>query len=153
MLSALAPLSKRLNTPPSLVNTGRVDSNPGRVIPFILPTINKPAANNAPVFPQENNASTFPSFTAYAALTKEESFFLLIALTGSSFMSITSVVWIISIFLSLVRISLIFCSSPNNINLRSGYLFLAFSTPSTTLCGAKSPPIASTAIFFIFTIS
>ena len=63
LLSALAPKSS-MSKPPVEPITGKVDIKPGRSIPLIRPTTNKPAANNAPVLPAERIASARPSFTA-----------------------------------------------------------------------------------------
>ncbi len=91
---------------PALETTGNVDNKPGRVIPLIRPTSKSPAVKRAPVLPQENSASASLALTALAATTKDESFLRRIARTGSSFISITSVVLTI-----VIRVgSVIYCS-------------------------------------------
>ena len=62
-----------------------------RVDPLIRPTSKSPAVKRAPVLPQENSASASLALTALVATTKDESFYVDRS-TGSSFISITSVV-------------------------------------------------------------
>ncbi len=71
---------------------GKILVSPGRSIPLIRPTMKRPAAKIAPVFPAEKKASAFPSLTAVAARTIDESFFRRIARTGSSPIEISSLV-------------------------------------------------------------
>ena len=95
----MAPPSARRVIPPFIL--GRPGHKHGLSIPFILPTINVPPANKAPVLPADTIASAFLSFTKFNATTIEESFLRLTAITGLSSFSIISVVCIISsLFLS-----------------------------------------------------
>ena len=92
--SALAPLSAIIVILPFIL--GIQGQRQGLSIPFILPTIKVAPVSNAPVLPAETIASAFFSFIKFKPTTIEESFFLLIACTGLSSFSITSVVCIIS---------------------------------------------------------
>ena len=55
--------------------------------------INCTSLTTAPELPAETNASAFFSFTSFSPTTMDESFFLRIAMTGGSAVSITSVVF------------------------------------------------------------
>ena len=137
--------------PSSEFLTGKVGINPGRAIPLIRPIIKIPLARIEPEFPNDKSASAFPCLTYCAATTKEESFFVLIALTGSSSSLITSVVPTISIWsVSEPTSFLIFAWSPNKINLVSFNSVFACKTAWTMASGAFSPPIASIAIVLIY---
>ena len=92
--SALAPLSAIRVIP--LFTFGIAGHKHGLSIPLILPTTNTPPASTAPVFPADINACALPSLTSLSPTTIDESFLLLIAFTGLSSFSITSVVCTIS---------------------------------------------------------
>jgi len=66
-------------------------ANGGRSIPLIRPTNNCPPTKIAPELPADTKASASPFFTSPMATEIEESFFLRIAITGGSAVSITSV--------------------------------------------------------------
>ena len=78
------------------VSVGISGANAGLSTPFNLPTITCPPTKVAPVLPAETYASQAPSLTIVKAFTIEESFFFLIAITGGSAVSITSVAFTIS---------------------------------------------------------
>ena len=100
LASTLPPLSTS-NEKPVLV--GITGARGGRSTPGILPIIVWPPTIIAPELPADINASAWPSFTRYIALTNEESFFRLTAITGGSPVSIISVALITSTrFLSYV---------------------------------------------------
>ena len=63
----------------------------GRSIPLIRPTSVCPPTSIAPELPADTNASASPFFTSFIPTTMDESFFLRIAFTGGSAVSITSV--------------------------------------------------------------
>lgn len=63
----------------------------GRSTPLILPTITCPPTRIAPELPAEQNASASPLRTIFMPTTMDESFFVRIALTGGSSVSMTSV--------------------------------------------------------------
>ena len=98
LAGTFAPQSIKSATPFSV---GIRDASGGLSTPLILPTITCPPTRIAPELPADTNASAFPSFTIFIPTTMEESFFLLIAFTGGSAVSITSVVFTTSsLFLS-----------------------------------------------------
>ena len=85
--STFAPQSTSKDTP---FTVGINGANGGLSTPLILPAINCPPTNTAPVLPAETNASASPAFIKFSATTIEESFFLRIAITGASSLVITS---------------------------------------------------------------
>ena len=121
----------------------------GRSTPFALPTSTCPPTSTAPVLPEETKASASFFLTIFNPTTIEESFFLRIANTGGSAVSITSEVWTTRI-LSAGR-SGYFASSfsitspiPVRITWISSRSFTASTAAFTGSCGALSPPMAST---------
>jgi len=93
--STFAPQSMSRDTP---VSVGISGAKGGRSIPRILPTITCPPTNTAPELPADTNASASFCFTIFIPTTIDESFFLRIAFTGCSAVSITSVAFLISIW-------------------------------------------------------
>ena len=122
---------------------------PGRSIFLIRPTISKPLAKRAPVLPADSKASAWPSLTACAANTMEAFFFLRIARTGSSSPLIFSGVWMISTRSVASKYGRILSWSPNKSTSMLSKAAMARFTPFTADSGAKSPPMASTAILII----
>ena len=123
-------------------------------MPFILPIITVAPVRRAPVLPAETKAFASPFLTRLSPTTIEESFFLLIAVVGTSSVLITSEAFTISIFsfgkLYFSSSFFIISSMPTRITLLPNS-FTASTAPFTTSYGALSPPIASTAIL-IFSI-
>ena len=121
----------------------------GLSTPFILPIITCPPTRLAPVLPAETIASASPFLTIYIHFTKEESFFFLIAATGGSPVSITSLASTISnlsdegYFSSSFFIS---SSLPTSFISISLFSLAAKTAPFTISPGALSPPMQSNAI-------
>ena len=128
---------------------GKTGAKGGLLTPGIRPIIACDPTNMAPVLPAETKASASPALTRFIATTMDESFFLRIAFTGCSAVSITSVAPITSILLwsyvyllnSASTASLI----PTSLTVTHSLLLTASTTPLTIAAGALSPPIASTA--------
>ena len=121
----------------------------GRSIPRILPTRSCPPARVAPVLPAVTKASHVPSLTSFRPLTIEESFFVRMALTGGSAISMISRASRISslsagyvYFESSERMT---SSCPTSVTWRLFLFSSACTAPLTGSTGARSPPIASTA--------
>ena len=85
--STLAPQSSSRDTPFSV---GISAPKGGRSTPLMRPTSTCPPTRTAPELPADTNASASPFFTRFIPTTMEESFFLRIAFTGGSSVSITS---------------------------------------------------------------
>ena len=98
LASTLAPLST-ISTQP--LSVGTIAPIGGLSTPGRRPTITCPPTSIAPELPAETKASASFFLTILSALTIEESFFLLIAITGGSPVSITSVALTTSICFSL----------------------------------------------------
>ena len=83
----------------------------------------------------------------------DESFFLLIARTGGSAISISSVALTISNcsfgYSYAFNVSFSISSFPTNRTFMSFRCFIAFTAPFTISCGALSPPIASRATIVV----
>ena len=95
LASTLAPQSISSDTPFAVGISG---ASGGLSTPLMRPTITWPPTSTAPELPADTNASASPLFTRFMATTMEESFFLRIAITGGSAVSITSVAFTISIW-------------------------------------------------------
>ena len=132
----MAPASAKIKFGDSELKVGNTGIKPGRSIPFIRPTTSKPLANKAPVFPADNKASAFFSFTYCAAITIEEPFLRRTAATGSSSLATTSSVWMMVTLSSTVNNGFICASSPNSSTSISGKVAIALLTPFTTAWGA-----------------
>ena len=88
LASTLAPLST-ISTQP--LSVGTIAPIGGLSTPGRRPTITCPPTNIAPELPADTKASASLFLTILRALTKDESFLCLIAITGGSPVSITSV--------------------------------------------------------------
>ena len=150
LASTFAPQSIRRDTPFSVGING---ASGGRSIPRILPTITCPPTRIAPELPADTNASASFCFTIFMPTTIDDCFFLRIAFTGGSAVSITSSACTTSIcsFGYVYFSSSLFTTSccPTNSTLISDLPFTASTAPFTSSAGALSPPIASTATFVI----
>ena len=121
----------------------------GLSTPLLLPTSTCPPTSTAPVLPEETKASASCVLTSFRPTTMEESFFLRIANTGGSAVSITSeagTTWICSVgypeyFASSPSITSCF---PVSITFISCLSVTASTAALTGSAGALSPPIAST---------
>ena len=103
----------------------------------------------APVLPALTTADAPPSFTRRKATRIEESFFRRSARLGASSMSIVSEAWTIGTWVSEAPQRRSSDSSASRRPTSTGASpssRAAWTAPSTMLAGAKSPPIASTAI-------
>ena len=142
--SAFAPASS--NTVGWLPGTGTGVAIAGRETPSMRPMRNNALAMVAPVLPAEIIALALPSRTASAARTKVESRLRRTDCAGSSSISMTS--------LACKRGSSPMPSRPSGPTSRMGIPKAAAScAPARISLGARSPPIASTAIGNIFEIS
>ena len=90
--STLAPESSSMKG----VLPGMMVASAGRLTPFTVRTIRLVPTCSAPVEPAETKASPLPSASSFRPTTMLESFLVRTALAGSSHISITSVVFTIS---------------------------------------------------------
>ena len=121
----------------------------GLSTPLLLPTSTCPPTRTAPVLPDEIKASASCFLTIFKPTTIDESFFLRIAKTGGSAVSITwdaltTWIWFFGYpeyFASSLSITSCF---PVRITFMSCLSVTASTAALTGSAGALSPPIAST---------
>src|ERR1700737_2193620 len=121
----------------------------GRSMPGIRCRPKSAAAITAPLFPALTNPLTRPSSTIPMPRTIEEAFLLRRACTGCSSMAITSGASSICAHLpapDAARAASTFALTPTKMTSTPSSR-CAWTPPATTWSGAKSPPIASSAIF------
>ncbi len=149
--STLAPASSSMHGPLAVGTTAPIV---GRLTPLIRPRISVEADMTAPVFPALRNAWAFPSWWSRSPTAMDDSLLLRRAAVGESDISMTSGAWTISTGIPVDAGSPAAansCSmrlrSPTRTTVNRPPDSRAASTaPRTTFRGAKSPPIASTAI-------
>ena len=134
--SALAPASS--NTVGRAPGTGIGVAIAGRLTPLIRPIRRSADAIAAPVLPADTIADALPSRTASAARTSDESFLRRTPCAGSSCISMTSLA---SISSKSPRSSVAGPTSATGIPASA-----ASRAPAMISSGARSPPIASSAI-------
>ena len=100
MHSAFAPQSMSMTPLPPLGMTG---PNAARRMPRMRFTVSVAPVSSAPVLPAETTASPLPSLSRFSATAMEESFFLRVAVLGSSSIEMTSRASTISMPLSPPR--------------------------------------------------
>ena len=149
MHSALAPQSQRTARPP---NTGITGPIAARRRPRIRLTTKVAPASSAPVEPAETKASPWPSLRRFRPTVREESFFTLKAVAGSSQISTTSLASRISTPLGRVvspqaSTHLRMSAARPTSKMSTPKVLWASNAPWTTAAGALSPPMASTMIF------
>ena len=148
--STFAPQSIKSDTP---VSVGIIGARGGLLIPLIRPTIVCPPTSTAPELPAETKASASFCFTIFIPITIDDCFFLRIACTGGSAISIISGASTISIcsfgYSYLFNSSRTASSCPTRNTLISSLDKTASTAPLTISTGALSPPIASRATFVI----
>ena len=125
----------------------------GRLMPRRVRTMRLAPTWSAPVLPAETKASPLPSLSIFRPTTMEESFFVRMALAGSSHISMASVQFTSSMpsreMLLSAAVLRTRASSPTPMSW-TPYSFTAAAAPSSTAKGALSPPIISTMIFIGF---
>ena len=147
--STFAPTSKTITDLPGTI-VGNTAPMAGRSIPLIRPNLSKADAIAAPECPAETTASASLPLTKFIATLIEALGLRRIPVRASSFIVTTSSAWTTSIdavpLLSyfLTRGSICSRSPTNKISKSSSVE--ARTAPATISFGAKSPPIASTAI-------
>ena len=128
----------------------------GRLMPRRVRTMRLAPTWSAPVLPAETKASPLPSLSIFRPTTMEESFFVRMALAGSSHISMASVQFTSSMpsreMLLSAAVLRTRASSPTPMSW-TPYSFTAAAAPSSTARGALSPPIISTMIFIGFILS
>ncbi len=131
---------------------GMVGASAARRRPRMRLTRSVAPASSAPVLPAQTKPSALPSRSRVSPTVREESFFCLKAVAGSSQISTTSDASAISTpagsalqphCCAAFRISAL---RPARM-MSAPYFSCAISAPFTGARGAKSPPIASTMIF------
>src|SRR6267143_1052599 len=147
LASVLAPTSRRKQFFPPAV--GMMEPIAGRSMPAIRCRPKRAAAITAPLFPALTKPLTRPSSTIWMPRTMEEAFLLRTAWAGCSSMAMTSGASSICAHFpapeaasALSTLSL----TPTKITSTPSSR-CACTPPATTWSGAKSPPIASSAIF------
>src|SRR5690242_3451098 len=146
--STLAPTSTRTTGMPSMV--GKIPASAGRSTPGITPCTILAVAMTAPVLPAETKHCAMPSRTRREATRMELSRLVRTALAALSSMMTTSLAWTISMGRS--RWSACCSSSRRTTSWRPTRRTLTLServartAPSTSIWGAWSPPIASSAM-------
>ena len=121
-------------------------------MPRIRFTSSVAPASSAPVDPAETNASPSPARNRFSPTVKEESFFTLKAVAGSSAISTTSEASRIStpegrVFSPQASTARSTSAARPTRMISTPWVLLASKAPCTTAWGALSPPIASTIIF------
>ena len=137
----------------ALFLAGTMVASAGRLMPRRVRTMRLAPTWSAPVLPAETKASPLPSLSIFRPTTMEESFFVRMALAGSSHISMTSVQFTSSMpsreMLLSAAVLRTRASSPTPMSW-TPYSFTAAAAPSSTARGALSPPIISTIIFIGF---
>ena len=137
-------------TPPRLVGNGAARA--GRCTDGSVPSTNRATVITAPVLPALTSPLASPRCTRRAATCAELSFFLRNACVGESLMAITSLAGTTSIerprCLWRANSRLTSAGCPTS-RMRVPSSRAARMDPSTSVRGAASPPIASTAIVII----
>ena len=118
----------------------------GRCTPLMRPMTRVAAAIAAPVLPAEKKPSALPSLTSRHPTTIEESDLPRTAAAGCSPISMTWVVTTASQRSWSAAKASTTWALPTRSTRREGSAASAAATPSSTASGAKSPPIASTAM-------
>ena len=140
----------------ALFLAGTMVASAGRLTPRRVRTMRLAPTWSAPVLPAETKASPLPSLSIFRPTTMEESFFVRMALAGSSHISMTSVQFTSSMpsreMLLSAAVLRTRASSPTPMSW-TPYSFTAAAAPSSTARGALSPPIISTMIFIGFILS
>src|SRR4030081_2840899 len=147
LASVLAPTSSRKQFCP--VAVGMIDPIAGRSTPGIRCRPKSAAAITAPLLPALTKPLTRPSSTIWMPRTMEDAFLLRTACAGCSSMAITSGASSICAHLpapDAARAASTFSLTPTKITSTPSSR-CACTPPATTCSGAKSPPIASSAIF------
>src|SRR3954451_17322279 len=146
LLSTLAPTSRSTVRPWRLGSTA---ASAGRSTPETVPITILAAIMAAPVLPAVTMAWARPSWTSSAQMRREERRFLRIGVMAGSSMPTTSSAWTISMRPSgdpRRRSSASTRARSPTRRIEEPSSRAARKAPSTALCGAKSPPMASTAI-------
>src|ERR1700694_873342 len=147
LASVLAPTSRRKQFFPLAV--GMMEPIAGRSRPGIRCSPKRAAAITAPLLPALTKPLARPSSTIVQARTIDEFFFVRTACAGCSSMAITSGASSISAHLPAPDAASAASTSsltPTKITSTPSSR-CAWTPPATTCSGAKSPPIASSAIF------
>ena len=148
--SILAPRSSITLSPRRVGNSAAIA---GRSIPGSVFSTNFAIAISAPVLPAETTQSARPSATASIASRMLERRPARSAIDGLASSSTTSGVWCTVAALasrgSFASSGAMRASSPNSRKRAAGSRSRAMSAPCSTIAGAWSPPIASTAIVML----
>src|ERR1700730_10506644 len=147
LASVLAPTSRRKQFFPLAV--GMIDPIAGRSMPGRRCCPKRAAAITAPLLPALTKPLARPSSTIVQARTIDEFFFVRTACTGCSSMAITSGASSISAHFPApyaASAASTFSLTPTKITSTPSSRW-AWTPPATTCSGAKSPPMASSAIF------
>src|SRR4030081_1367928 len=147
LASVLAPTSSRKQFCP--VAVGMIDPIAGRSTPGIRCRPKSAAAITAPLLPALTKPLTRPSSTIWMPRTIEDAFLLRTACAGCSSMAITSGASSICAHFpapDAASAASTFSLTPTKITSTPSSR-CAWTPPATTCSGAKSPPIASSAIF------
>src|ERR1700730_7678520 len=147
LASALAPTSRRKQLRPA--DVGMADPIAGRSIPGIRCKPKSAAAITPPLLPALTKPLTRPSSTIWIPRTIEEDFLVRTACAGCSSMAITSGASSICAHLpapDAASAASTFALTPTKMTSTPSSRW-AWTPPATTWSGAKSPPIASSAIF------
>ena len=150
MQSTFAPQSTSSMLPSAVGSTG---ASAGRSTPLARRMMSVAPATVAPVLPAVRKTSPFPSATRFIPTTMEESFFVRMAFTGGSAISISSRASTTSIrsgsYSRPLRCSAMTSFFPTMQMEISSYSRRASNAPSIIARGALSPPIASKIIRII----
>src|SRR6266550_1832059 len=147
LASVLAPTSRRKQFRP--VEVGIADPIAGRSMPGMRRKPKSAAAITAPLLPALTKALTRPSSTIWIPRTIEDAFLLRTAWAGCSSIPLISGASSICAHVpapDAARMASTFSLTPTKITSTPSSR-CAWTPPATTCSGAKSPPIASSAIF------
>ena len=145
----MAPQSQRMALPEAVGITGPITA---RRMPRMRLTTRVAPASRAPVDPAETKASPSPFFKRFSPTVREESFFFLKAVAGSSEISTTSEASRISmpagsVFSPQASTARRISSPRPTRRMSTPWAFFASRAPRTAASGALSPPMASKMIF------
>ena len=149
--SIFAPASSRqARCPPEV---GTTVTMAGRSTPFKRPKLVTAKASTAPELPALTTAPASPDLTCLKAIWSEDSCLLRSAATGESpIVIVWDACWMVRSEDSFSRAwasSRVIISRLPTRSTSIPYSRTAWTAPSTTARGAKSPPIASTAIYIV----
>src|ERR1700737_2000004 len=146
LASAFAPASSSRQRP---VAVGMTAPIPGRSTPGIRRSPKRPAAITAPLLPALTKPAARPSSTIWTPRTIDDAFLLRTAWAGCSSIAITSAassIWAQLPAPALARAASTLSFWPTKMTSMPSSR-CAWTPPATTWSGAKSPPMASSAIF------